>query len=169
MVKKNKYKWLLSILSKQIPFVSSFIILVLSFVLPPIYNAKATIVLIPIFFWGIEKTKSFDFIFVMLFGFIQDFMDGTQFGINIFIFLSIYFMAYYQKLFPLDSSFAFSYFAFSLATLCLLFFKYVIISSMFITNINLFNVILSWAILILCYPLFYWILQKLNMKIVKRY
>ncbi len=169
MVKKNKYKWLLLFLAKQVPFVSTFIILIFSFVFAPIYNAKSTLVMIPIFFWAMEKNSSFDFVFVMLFGFIQDFMDGTQFGLNIFLFLSLYFMIYYQKFFPIDTSFAFSYLAFSLTTLLLLLLKYFLISSMFIEYINFFNIVVSWAILILSYPLLYWILQKINLNIVRKY
>lgn len=168
MVRKNKYKWFYSLLAKQIPFITSLLILMISFAIPSVYNTKATLVLIPIFYWGMEKTKSFDFIFVMLFGFIQDFLDGTQFGFNIFIFLSLYFIVYYQKFFPFDTSFTFSYLAFSISTLLLLLLKYFIISSMFIENINFFNIIVSWAILILFYPIFYWILKKFNI-LVRKY
>lgn len=168
MGRKNKYKWLFSFCAKQIPFITSLLILIFSFAIPTMYNSKATLVLIPIFYWGMEKTKSFDFIFVMLFGFIQDFIDGTQFGFNIFIFLSLYFIVYYQKFFQIDTSFAFSYLAFSLTTLSLLLLKYFIISSMFIENINFFNIIVSWAILILFYPIFFWGLQKVN-TIVRKY
>ncbi len=169
MVRKSKYKWLFSFLAHQIPFLSSFFILVFSFALPPIFNTKSVLVLIPIFYWGIEKNTSFDFIFVMLFGFIQDLLDGTQFGFNMFIFLSIYFLAFYQKFFPLDASFAFSYLAFSLLSLIALLLKYTVISSIFVVNINFFSVIISWAVLILFYPIFYYILQKLNYKIVRKY
>ena len=169
MVRKSKYKWLFSFLAGQIPFLSGLLILTLSFVFNPVFNTKPTLVLIPIFFWGMEKIQSFDFLFVMLFGFIQDFMDGTQFGFNIFMFLSIYFMVYYQKFFPLDTSFAFSYLAFTISTLVLYLLKYVVISSMFVENINFLNIIIGWAILILCYPILYWILQKLNLRIVRKY
>ena len=169
MVKKSKYKIFLSILARQIPWLSSFLLLILSFVSYPIFNTKPTLVLIPIFFWAMHKTPSFDFIFVMLFGFIQDFMDGTQFGFNIFIFLSIYFIVYYQKFFPLDSSFAFSYLAFASTSLILLFIKYIIISDFFVANIAFFNIMISWAMLVLSYPLLYWLLQQLNIYIVERY
>lgn len=169
MVRKNKYKWLFSLIARQIPWISCFITLILSFIIPPYHNVKATLVLIPIFFWGMEKVKSFDFSFIMLFGFIQDFLDGTQFGFNIFIFLSIYFIVYYQKFFPLDESFAFSYLAFTVLTFILILLKYVVISGMFIENINFFNILISWAILLLCYPIFYWILKKIYKRIVGKY
>lgn len=169
MVRKSKYKWLLSFIARQTPWLSSFLILVFSFVFMPLYNAKATLVLIPIFYWGIQKTKSFDFISVMLFGFIQDFLDGTQFGFNMFMFLSIYFMAYYQKFFPLVDSFSFSYLAFCVSTFVLILLKYFTISSMFVENINFFNILVSWAFLVLWYPIFFWILKKLDERVVKKY
>ncbi len=169
LVRKSKYKWLKSFLSKQLPWLSSFFILVLSFVFIPVYNVKATLVLIPIFFWGMKKVKCFDFIFVMLFGFIQDFLDGTQFGFNMFIFLSIYFVVFYQKFFPLDESFSFSYLAFCISTLVLILLKYFVISSMFVENINFFNILLSWAVLILCYPIFYWPLNQIYERVVSKY
>ena len=169
MVKKSKYKIIFSILARQIPWLSSFLLLALSFVARPVFNTKPTLVLIPIFFWAMHKTPSFDFIFVMLFGFIQDFMDGTQFGFNIFLFLSLYFMVYYQKFFPLDSSFAFSYLAFALSSLGLLLIKYIVIVNFFIANLSLFNIIISWAMLVLLYPLLYIVLQILNIRIVERY
>ena len=96
-------------------------------------------------------------------------MDGTQFGFNIFIFLSVYFMVYYQKFFPLDSSFAFSYLAFAITSLCTLFIKYIIIINFFVVNLSLFNIIISWAMLVLFYPLLYWVLQILNIRLVERY
>ncbi len=169
MVRKSKYKWLFSFLSHQIPWVSSFFILVFSFVFIPCCNVKSTLVLIPIFFWGMQKTKSFDFISVMLFGFLQDFLDGTQFGFNMFIFLSTYFVVYYQKFFPLDESFTFSYLAFSIVTLALILLKYCVISSMFVENINLLNILVSWAVLILWYPIFFIILKKLDERFVRKY
>ena len=169
MVRKSKYKWLISFLSRQLPWLSCFFILILSFSLIPFYKTKSTLVLIPIFFWSMEKVKCFDFIFVMLFGFIQDFMDGTQFGFNIFIFLSIYFMFFYQKIFPLDESFSFSYLAFSISTLFLILLKYFVISSMFIENINFLNILVSWAILVLLYPIFYYPLKLLRVRIVRKY
>ena len=169
MVRKNKYKWLFSFCARQTPWLSSFLILAFSFVFIPFYDVKATLVLIPVFFWGMEKTKSFDFISVMLFGFIQDFLDGTQFGFNMFIFLSIYFMAYYQKFFPLDESFAFSYLAFCISTFTLVLLKYFIISSMFVESINFFNILVSWAVLVLWYPVFYYILKLIDERIVRKY
>ena len=78
-------------------------------------------------------------------------------------------MVYYQKFFPLDTSFTFSYLAFTISTLVLYLLKYVVISSMFVENINFLNIIIGWAILILCYPILYWILQKLNLRIVRKY
>ena len=169
MGRKNKYKWLFSFFARQTPWVSSFLILISSFVFIPFYDVKTTLVIIPIFFWGMEKTKSFDFISVMLFGFIQDFLDGTQFGFNMFIFLSIYFIVYYQKFFPLDESFSFSYLAFCISTFVLILIKYFIISSMFVENINFFNILVSWAVLVLWYPIFYYVLKKLNERVVKKY
>ncbi len=169
MVRRNKYKWLLTFFAKRIPLLSSFLILLFSFVFIPFFNVKSTLVLIPIFFWGMKKVKNFDFFFVMFFGFIQDFLDGTQFGFNMFIFLSIYFMVYYQKFFPLDESFTFSYLAFSISTFMLVLIKYFVISSMFVENINFFNILVSWAVLILFYPVFYWLLKQLYERIVRKY
>ncbi|MCR5506942.1 MAG: hypothetical protein K6F04_03795, partial [bacterium] len=127
------------------------------------------LVLIPIFFWAMEKVRCLDFIFIMLFGFIQDFMDGTQFGFNIFIFLSIYFIFYYQKFFPLDESFSFSYLAFAVSTFALILLKYFVISAMFVENTNFFNVLVSWAILLVCYPILYYPLKLLRERIVRKY
>ncbi len=169
MVKKSKYKWLKSFMASKIPFLSSFFILVLSFSIPTFYNVKPMLVLIPIFFWGMKKAAYFDFISVMLFGFIQDFMDGTQFGFNMFMFLTIYFMVYYQKILPLDTSFTMSYIGFSTITFVLFLMKYFVISIMFVNNIDFFSIILSWAILILFYPVLNWLLVKINDKIVSKY
>lgn len=170
MVKySKKYKWLLTFISTKIPFLSSFLILLLSFVNFGFYEAKPLLVLIPIFFWGMMKVKSFDFISVLLFGFVQDFLDGTPFGLNIFIFLSLYFMVYYQKFFSIDSSFVFSYLAFSVVSFVLMLIKYFIISILFVYNIAFFNILLSWAILILFYPIFYWILGWLYTRLVGKY
>jgi rod shape-determining protein MreD len=165
----KKYKWLLTFISTKLAFLSSFIILLLSFVNLGFPEAKPMFVLIPIFFWSMMKVKSFDFIYVLFFGFIQDFIDGTTFGLNIFIFLSLYFMVFYQKFFPLDSSFVFSYLAFSIVSFILMLVKYFIILTLFIPTINFFNVLLSWAVLILFYPLFYWILNWLYIKLVGKY
>ena len=167
--RSKRYKWFLNFISTKIPFLSSLLILLLSFVNFGYFEAKPLLVLIPIFFWSMYKVKSFDFISVLLFAFIQDFLDGTQFGLNIFIFLSLHFIIYYQKFFPIDSSFVFSYLVFDIVAFILIMIKYIIISTLFISNINFFNVLLSWAILILFYPIFYLILNWLYIKLVGRY
>lgn len=165
----KRYKYFLNFISTKIPFLSSFLILLLSFVNFGYFEAKPLLVLIPIFIWSMYKVKSFDFISVLLFAFIQDFLDGTQFGLNIFIFLCLHFIVYYQKFFTIDSSFVFSYLVFDIISFILIMIKYVIISTLFISGINFFNVLLSWAILILFYPIFYWILSLLYGKIVGKY
>ena len=165
----KRYKWFLNFISTKIPFLSSFLILLLSFVNFGYYEAKPMLVLIPIFFWSMYKVKSFDFIAVLLFAFIQDFLDGTQFGLNIFIFLCLHFIVYYQKFFSIDSSFVFSYLVFNVISFILIMVKFFIIAILFENDINFFNVLLSWAILILFYPVIYWILNLLYQKLVGKY
>ncbi len=170
MVKKSKkYKWLLNFLSTKIPFVSSFLILILSFVKYGFDDSKAMLVLIPIFIWAMLKVKSFDFISVLLFGFIQDFMDGTPFGLNIFIFLLLYFIVYYQKIFPIESSFIFSYLSFATLTFLLLTIKYFFIYFLFTNQLNFVNTIISWTILTLFYPIFYVMIKYLYERFVGKY
>ncbi|MDR2098748.1 MAG: hypothetical protein LBO78_01855 [Rickettsiales bacterium] len=164
----KRYKWLFSFISAQIPFISSFLVLMLSFADVGPHYAKPVLVLIPIFFWAMTKTAHMEFISIMLFGFVEDFMDGTPFGLNIFIFLSLYFIVYYQKMFPLEESFIFSYLAFSVLTLVLFLFKYAVTVMLFVPNLGFFNILLSWAVLILLYPMFYYMLSRLYV-LVRKY
>lgn len=166
---KVKYNILFKTWCRFAPIITSIILFVFSFVIKPVLNVQITLSLIPIFFWGSEKNISFDFIFVIILGIFQDIVDGTLLGINIFLFLSLYFFVFYQKLISLESSFIISYIAFIISSFSILIVKYFIIWILINNVISISNLLLSWMFLILCYPFVYLILQKINLKIMKVY
>ncbi len=166
-MKKSKsviFKYLVN----TIPVFSTFLIFILSFIFNPFFGIKSMLVLIPIFFWGSEKVLYFDFVSIMIFGFFQDFIDGTRLGINIFIFLSIYFFTYYQKFFTFVSSFFYSYLLFFVVISLALLLKFLILYLFFLDNISFRNVLFSIILLNIYYPIIYLFLQKLNLKSIER-
>lgn len=156
-------------LSSKIPLITTIFIFITSFIFKPFYNIKLLITLIPIFFWTSKQKSHFDFIPVLLFGFLQDFIDNTPFGINLFMFLSLYFFIYYQDFFSINTSFIYSFSVFSLLSIILLLLKFIILKSFFIVNINFLNIFYSILILILCYPVFYIFLGYLNLKFMDKH
>jgi rod shape-determining protein MreD len=158
----------MTFLSKGVPLAECFLIQMVSFSLISMLDARPMLVLIPLFYWAMVKTPYLDFIPIMLLGFVQDFMDGTVVGLNVFIFLSLYFVVHYQKIFPLDSSFGFAYLAFSASTLVLLTVKYVLIS-LFVPTAGFMGVFVNWLVLAAFFPPLYYIIKASDDNMVSRY
>ena len=112
MNKTTKRK-ILYFISSKIPLMTTVVIFITSFIFQPFKNIKILATLIPIFFWSSKQKAFFDFLPVLLFGFLQDFIDNTAFGINIFIFLTLYSFVSYQTFLPINTSFFYSFFIFS--------------------------------------------------------
>lgn len=177
MIQKRKFKkqsllggiinWVL----KKIPVISSFFVFFLSFVFfkdSSYFAIQAQLVLIPIFYWSIKTPEKFSFLYIIMIAFFQDIMDGVAFGSSLFLFLSLHFAIIYQKFLPLAYSFSLSYLTFAVTMLILILIKSFIFINLYGINISISNVLLSLLILCLYYPIFYYILDKLNEKIVKR-
>ncbi|MDR1476827.1 MAG: hypothetical protein LBI17_01715 [Rickettsiales bacterium] len=168
MPRFRKYRVLTAFLAKGTPFIECFLIQVLSFSPLMPFQSKPVLVLVPIFFWAMAKTAYIDFIPIMLLGFVQDFMDGTVIGLNVFVFLSLYFMVYYQKIFPIDASFGFSYMAFAAVSFALAVAKYSIVS-LFVPLVGVLDGLVNWALLALFFPPIYMVLRYSNDRMVSRY
>jgi rod shape-determining protein MreD len=164
----RKYKLAMTFVSKGVPFAECFLLQALSFSLLPFLGSRPVLVLMPLFYWAMVKTAYLDFIPVMLLGFVQDFMDGTLVGLNVFIFLSLYFVVYYQKTFPLEASFAFSYLAFGTLAFVLLAVKYSIVS-LFVPAAGLAGWFMNWLCLAAFFPPLYWLIRVSDADIVDRY
>jgi rod shape-determining protein MreD len=158
----------LSFVAKGVPFAECFLLQVLSFSLVLPLGVRPVLVLVPLFYWAMVKTPYLDFIPVMLLGFVQDFMDGAVVGLNVFVFLSLYFVVHYQKLFPLDSSFAFSYLAFASSTLALLVVKYSIFA-LFVPAAGFMGAFADWLWLAALFPPLCWLLARSDKGFVDRY
>ena len=156
-------------ISSKIPLITTIFIFITSFVLEPFKNIKLLTVLIPIFFWISKQKQVLDFVTVLVLGFLQDFIDNTPFGINVFIFLILYFFIYYQTFFPINTSFIYSFSVFSFLSTILLLLKFVILKLFFVANINFYNVFYSAIFLILYYPMFYIFLEYLNLKFMDKH
>lgn len=164
----RKYKLAMAFVARGVPFAECFLVQVLSFSLLPFLGSRPMLVLVPLFYWAMVRTPYLDFIPVMLLGFVQDFMDGTLVGLNVFIFLSLYFVVHYQKVFPLDSSFWFSYLAFASVAFALLLVKYSIVS-LFVPAAGLAGWFVNWLCLSAFFPPLYWLVGSSDRDIVDRY
>ena len=166
---KQTKKKIFNFISTKIPVITGFFIFIVSFIFKPTSNIKPVIILIPVFFWGSKQKVFFDFVTVFILGFLQDFMDNTPPGINIFIFLILYSFVYYQTYFSLNKSFLYSFSIFSISIIILFLLKFLILKSFFIANISFKNILYSSLILILYYPIFYIFLEYLNLKFMDKH
>jgi cell shape-determining protein MreD len=167
---RTRYLWnkAAAWIAAAIPISSTLAILALSFVDTPVLAAKPMLALVPIFFWASVENRHIDFVSIMAFGFVQDFMDGTQPGVNIFVFLTLYFIAYYQKLFPLEDSFLFSWLTFGGLSAALYFVKYQMIS-IFVPNISAAGALYSWLALVVAFAPICLILEYFQFRFIRKY
>ena len=168
MNKTTKRK-ILYFISSKIPLMTTIVIFITSFIFQPFKNIKILATLIPIFFWSSKQKAFFNFLPVLLFGFLQDFIDNTSFGINIFIFLSLYSFVSYQTFLPINTSFFYSFFIFSISVIILSILKFIILKLFFIPYINFTNICNSTLFIILYYPIFYIFLEYLNLKFMDKH
>jgi cell shape-determining protein MreD len=148
-------------IAPALPAAACFFSLALSFSFVTPVFARPMLVLIPIYYFSMVKSADIGFISIMLFGFVQDFVDGTAFGLNIFLFLSLYFIIYYQKIFPIAESNAFAFLVFAAISGALVLIKASIISIFFLPKGAIAaSAAANWVWLLIFYPPLAWLLSK---------
>lgn len=172
MIKKQKKRSQTTIgeiknwIKNKIPFAMCILYMLLSFI--PTQNNyfpnPIPLTLLPLFYWTINKPNSIGFFYTFILAFIYDIIENGYFGINLFLMLSIYFCFTYQKFIPLYRNFIISYYTFIAISLLYYLIKTSIFTMIFKTQITS-GVITSFIIILLIYPINYWICEKINKRI----
>ncbi|MDR0367370.1 MAG: hypothetical protein LBH41_02225 [Rickettsiales bacterium] len=149
-------------IAPALPIAASAFILALSFSFATPLFYRPVLVMIPIYYFSITKNPHISFISIMTFAFVQDFMDGTAFGANMFLFLVLHFAAYYQKIFPLGENPLLAFGTFACASGILTLAKGAILAVISPSKTGGAAALYSWLWLCAFYPPTAWALAKIH-------
>lgn len=163
MIEPNARYRLLSALQKSTPFLICFLLLVLRLLPLPLFGTfPVSFILIPLFYWTLFFPDYITPAFVFFIGLLGDLMLENLFGVGAFSLLVFYLIITLERRFFVGRSFSFLWMIFALYSFVVMGLEW---GGTCVLNGHFFpfgEVLLSWVVLNLFYPIIIPLLGRLN-------